>query len=95
MENNCCYTKQDVVVREVAGEIILVPVTGSLAATRCIFSTNEIGRFIWERLDGKHSVAAIHRDISACFDVNPEQAWEDLQGFVKEMQKEALIREVP
>jgi len=94
MNNKRYLRKQDVVTRTVAGENMLVPVTGTLAATQCIFVLNEQGQFIWDRLDGQQSMAAILQEIQDEFDVSPEQAQMDLTSFIEELEKESLIKEV-
>ena len=86
--------KSDIVYRKVAGETILVPVSGRLADMQRIFALNPVGEFIWDKLDGSRSLQQISDDIQRFFDVTGEEANADLEGFIAELLKEGLIEEV-
>jgi len=49
----------DMVARTVEGEEILVPIVRSAEEVDSIYTLNEVGSFIWERLDGARSVTDI------------------------------------
>ena len=49
----------DMVARTVEGEEILVPIVRSAEEVDSIYTLNEVGKFIWERLDGTRSVREI------------------------------------
>ena len=86
--------KSDIVYRKVAGETILVPISGRLADMQRIFALNPVGEFIWDELDGSRSLQQISEDIQCHFDVDGEKADTDLEGFIAELLKEGLIEEV-
>jgi len=86
--------KSDIVYRKVAGETILVPISGRLADMQRIFALNPVGEFIWDKLDGSRSLHQISDDIQRFFDVTGEEANADLEGFIAELLKEGLIEEV-
>jgi len=86
--------KSDIVYRKVAGETILVPISGRLADMQRIFALNPVGEFIWDKLDGSRSLQQISDDIQRFFDVTGEEANADLEGFIAELLKEGLIEEV-
>ncbi|MGB9598110.1 MAG: SynChlorMet cassette protein ScmD [Candidatus Poribacteria bacterium] len=51
---------------------------------------NPIGVFVWKRLDGKHSIEDILKELKAeCEDVPPE-AQNDITEFVQELIKKGL-----
>jgi len=86
--------KDDIVYRKVAGETILVPISGRLADMQMIFALNPVGEFIWEELDGSRTLQQIREDIQSSFDVAREEANADLEAFIAELLKEGLIEEV-
>jgi len=86
--------KSDIVYRKVAGETILVPISGRLADMQRIFALNPVGEFIWDKLDGSRSLQQISDDIQRFFDVTGEEANADLEGFIAELLKEGLIEGV-
>ncbi|MEM7646557.1 MAG: PqqD family protein [Pseudomonadota bacterium] len=58
------------------------------------FELNEVGSFIWSRIDGVKSVAKIRDEICAHYDARPEMVDEDLTDLLYEMAKKNLIGEV-
>ena len=62
------------VTRRIAGETILVPVTGHVADLDAIYTLNEVGSFIWHLIDGRRSAQAIAEAVSAEYDVTLERA---------------------
>lgn len=73
---------QNVVLREVAGESLLIPVAGSVAQLKNIFVLNDTGTFIWKRLGRDGSLAELARDMALEFGASEETAREDLRAFL-------------
>ena len=71
-----------IVARSIAGETILVPVTRR-AQDMGLFTLNEVGTFIWERLDGSRSLREIAGEMTSSFEVASDQAEQDLLGFAR------------
>jgi len=85
---------ESIVRRDIADEIILVPIRGKLADMQRIYALDPVADFIWERLDGKQSVGDIHTAVVRNFDVTPEQAYQDLVEFIEEIMEANLVKEV-
>ena len=83
----------EIVSRSIAGETILVPVSGKLADMQRIFALNPVAEFIWKRLDGEKDLSAIRDEILEYFEVGKEQAESDIREFISELLKEKLITE--
>lgn len=75
----------NIVSRRVAGETILVPVTGRLADMQRIFALNALGEFIWELLDGKTALPEIRDKVVDAFDVDAARAESDIRDFLAEL----------
>ncbi len=84
----------EVVSREIAGETILVPISGKLADMQRIFSLTPVASYIWGRLDGERSLEIIIQDVTDNFDVEHTEAENDLGEFVGELLKAGLIESV-
>jgi hypothetical protein len=82
----------EVVEREVAGERFLVPVRGRLADLQELFVLNEVGSWIWERLDGRTSQTILAEGLVTEFEVESQQAGEDLAKFLEELASVGLAR---
>ncbi len=74
--------RANVILREVAGERLLVPVRRDVADLRAIFVVTGIGAFVWELLDGARSLEAVLAAILDRYDVSVEQARADLVAFL-------------
>jgi len=97
MSTDCEFLKgvykrrKEIVSRRIAGETILVPISGNLADMQKIFSLNPVGEFIWEQLDGQRDLAGISGDVRASFDLREEDADSDIQEFISELLRENLV----
>jgi len=89
------YVSTDnIVKRDIADEIILVPIRGKIADMQRIYALDPVADFIWEHLDGKQSVGDIHSAVVRNFDVPAEQAYQDLIEFIEEIMEANLVKEV-
>ncbi len=75
---------EGIVARCIAGETILVPVT-KRAQEMGLFTLNEVGTFVWDRLDGQRSLGSIAEELTASFDVDLERAGSDLLDFTRQL----------
>lgn len=83
--------KPGVVTRHIAGETILVPMKNRLADLLCLFVLNPVGEFIWERLDGKTSLADVADQVAEAFEVDPAQARRDCEEFLQQLIQADLV----
>ena len=83
----------DVISRQIAGELFLVPVKGKIADMENIFALTAVAEYIWERLDGRKSLNEILNDVVERFDVEREQAESDIWEFITELMGSGLITE--
>ena len=101
MESNvrldAAYTSsEDVVAREIEDELIIVPLVAGIGDMEDeIFTVNETGRAIWDRLDGKKSLRNVAAELSAEFGASSGEIAEDVMGFVRELLKRGIVVEVP
>lgn len=72
----------EIVSRQVAGEMILVPIRKSMGDMESIYTLNETAARIWELIDGQRSLAEIQAVMVAEFDVEPAEAGQDLDELV-------------
>jgi hypothetical protein len=82
--------REDVLLREVAGEHLLVPVRRNVADMQAVFAVNGIGAYIWELLDGERTMGAVLAAILDRFDVGAEEA-ADLNAFVERLSEAGIV----
>jgi len=84
----------DVVAREIEGELILVPITSGIGDLEDeLFTLNETGRDIWDKLDGKRSPRAIAAELAAEYSAVPGEIEEDVRGLLEELLKRRIVVE--
>ena len=85
----------DVVVREIEGELIIVPLVSGIGNIEDeLFTLNETGRAIWERLDGKKSLKSLAKELSAEYEAPEGEIERDLIGLVQELLKRRMLVDV-
>ena len=84
----------DLVCRDIEGEVIIVPlVTGMGDMADELFTLNETGRAMWAKLDGKKSLKAVAKELSAEYEAPPGQIEKDVIGLAEELLKRKMIVE--
>jgi len=85
---------EDVVARNIESELIIVPLTSGIGnMEEEIYTLNETGRAIWEKLDGQKSLREIVKMLKTEFDAAPEEIEEDILGLVGELIKRRMVVE--
>jgi len=86
---------EDVVAREIEGEIIIVPLAAGIGDMEDeLFTLNETGRAIWNRLDGAKSIRDIAADLAAEFDAPIDKITQDVSGFTAELLRRRMLVDV-
>lgn len=89
---NGCYRKSNNIVgRRIMDEYILVPLARSTVDLDSIFRLNPVGAFIWELFDGHTPCNEIIKRLIAEFDVSENQAIQDFQIFVTQLESVQAI----
>ncbi|MFH1438091.1 MAG: PqqD family protein [Pseudomonadota bacterium] len=83
----------DVVARKIGEDTILVPVGSSIVSSRCLFTLNDTGSFIWEHLAVPRTFSQISSALVEEFDVTRQKADKDLTRFLRELAEEGCVEE--
>jgi len=83
--------KEGYLLREVAGQFLVVPVGNQAISFNGIITLNKTGKVIWEVLQKDTSKATILETLLDRFDVTPEQASQDIDMFLSTLQKHQLL----
>jgi len=86
---------EDIVAREIEGELIIVPLVSGIGDMEDeLYTLNETGREIWDRLDGNASLKDVVEDLSREFDGPEGQIEKDVIGLIEELFKRKMVVEV-
>ena len=87
---------KNIVAREIEGELLIVPVVSGIGDMEDeLFTLNETGKIIWDRLDGQKNLKDIMAEISLEFETPAKEIEEDVIGFVHELLKRGILTEAP
>ena len=82
----------DIVAREIDGQIIIVPLTSGLGDMEDeLYTLNDTGKSIWDRLDGTRTIEQVVKDLTAEFDASVETLRTDVLGLVDELLKRKIL----
>jgi hypothetical protein len=85
---------QDIVAREIEGEIIIVPLVSGIGDLEDeLFTLNETGKAIWARLDGKRTVKGVVEALSEEYEGSIQNIEKDVLGFLKELLRRGFVVE--
>ena len=83
--------KHEFVLREVAGETLLVPVGRSTLSLNGMLVLNESGRFLWQRLPEADSEEALTEALLAEYEVDRSTARQDVRSFLEALRKLEIL----
>ena len=87
---------QDVVHREIEGEMIIVPLTSAIPQQDDeLFTLNATGRAIWERLDGTQPLREVALELGRIFEAPVATIQKDVLGLVEEFLKRKMVVPIP
>lgn len=86
---------EDVVARDIEGELIIVPLVAGIGDMEDeLYTMNETGKAIWDRLDGKKKLRDLLGELLAEFEAPEEEIEQDLIGLVNELVRRKILVEV-
>jgi len=78
--------RSDLTVRIVEGETVVLDREGGL-----IHQLNRTASYVWERCDGKSTLAEIENQMAAVFDVDRKTAAKDLAAILRQLKQLNLL----
>jgi hypothetical protein len=82
---------KSIVTRKTGNEYILVPITDNIADMNCVYTLNETGAYIWDKIDGKRNVEEIIGALMDEYDIDKQNAERDVLSFIENMSKYLII----
>ena len=83
---------EDVVAREIEGELIIVPIAAGIGDLEDeLYTLNETGKALWARLDGKRTLREIARGLAEEYEAPPGEIEEDVRGLVQELVRRRML----
>lgn len=86
---------EDIVAREIEGELIIVPLVAGIGDMEDeLFTLNETGKAIWDQLDGKTSLSEVIAVLSQDYNAPSGEIESDVLGLVQELVRRRMLVEL-
>jgi hypothetical protein len=83
---------EDIVARTIEGELIIVPLAAGIGDLEDeLFTLNETGKAIWDRLDGKKTLRDVLKELMSEFEAAEGEIEQDLIGLVTELVRRRIL----
>jgi len=90
--NKVYVPSEDIVAREIEGELIIVPLVAGIGDMEDeLYSLNDTGKDIWRRLDGKTTLADIAKALAGEYSAQPDDVENDVLGLVTELVRRKML----
>jgi hypothetical protein len=87
-----CLPSEDVVTRVIEGDLIIVPLVAGIGdAGDEIYTLNESGKAIWQKLDGQKSLGEVASELAEEFYSPTGVIEKDVIGFASEMLQRGML----
>jgi hypothetical protein len=83
---------ENIVARTIEGELIIVPLAAGIGDLEDeLFTLNETGKAIWDRLDGKKTLRDVLKELLSEFEASEGEIEQDLIGLVTELVRRRIL----
>lgn len=83
--------KKQLVKRNIAGDVILVPVGDSSLTLKGLMTLNETAEFIWDRLADAADAAELAAALCSEYEVEPAEAMTDVEALLAQLKELEII----
>jgi hypothetical protein len=82
----------DVVARKIEGETIIIPIVAGIGDLEDdLYTLNETGQAVWEKLDGRKTLQSLIAELSAEYQTPEDTIREDVLGIIGELARRKII----
>ena len=87
-----CASSEDVVAREIEGELVIVPLAAGIGDNEDeLYTMNETGKAIWDRLDGARPLRQIARELADEYCAPAGDIERDVLGLATELVRRKMV----
>lgn len=92
MDVSWVYVKSEGFVEKAIGaEKVLVPLTDNVANMNQVYNLNEVASFIYDTIDGQKTISQVHEALMNNYEVNQDQALNDITFFINDMVNRGVL----
>lgn len=87
-----CEPSENVVAREIEGDMIIVPLVAGMGDTDDeLYTLNETGKAIWQELNGQQTLGQVAEKLADEFSCSEGEIEEDVLGFTSELVRRGML----
>lgn len=87
-----CAPSEDVVAREIEGELIIVPLAAGIGDMEDeLYTLNDTGKAIWGKLDGTRTLAQIAAELADEYAAPAAEIERDVVGLTTELARRKML----
>ena len=87
-----CTPSEEVVAREIEGDVLIVPLTAGIGNMEDeLYTLNPTGRAIWQKLDGKRTLRDVAALLAREFNAPMPEIEGDVLGFANELVQRRIL----
>ena len=83
--------RKELIRREIAGDVILVPVGGTVLENNGLFALNELGAFLWDRLESAEDEESLVQAVLSEYEVDEDTARTDTAEFLQKLREMEIL----
>ena len=82
---------KEFVLREIAGEYIIIPVGATVQEFNGLITVNEIGSMLWNKLQEEISLEELISCVTEEYEVEKEVAQSDIEEFLQKLEQAGIL----
>ena len=82
---------KEFVIREIAGDYIIVPTGNTALQFNGLITVNEVGAFLWKFLQQETTEEALVQSVVSEYEVEEETARQDIEEFLQQLKDNHII----
>lgn len=83
--------KKELIKRDIAGDTVLVPCGKTVSESTGLFMLNELGGFLWDRLEGAETADDLLKAVLEEYEVSEAEARQDIAEFLDKLKSMGII----
>lgn len=90
-----CVPSDDIVAREIEGELIIIPLVSGIGDMDDeLYTMNETGKAIWQKMDGKKTLKALADELLEEYEAPSGKIEQDIVGLISELMRRKMVKQV-
>ena len=85
--------KEGLILKEIAGNYIIVPLSGSLVDLNAMINVNETGAFLFKELESETTKEKLVDMMTKEYEIDKETAGSDIEDFLDVLRKNSMLDE--